>query len=71
MPDDKVIQRYHRSIALLDEACGAANRAYIFDNSGRAHKLIAEVTNGETLTVHSAALPAWFVATSLWQSFKP
>jgi predicted ABC-type ATPase len=36
VPDDKVVQRYHRSIELLDEACSVANRAYIFDNSGEA-----------------------------------
>jgi predicted ABC-type ATPase len=70
VPDDKVVQRYHRSIELLDEACGAANRAYIFDNSGAAHELIAEVTNGESLEVRTAAMPAWFVATSLWRSFQ-
>lgn len=70
VPDDKVVQRYHRSIELLDEACGAANRAYIFDNSGATHELIAEVTNGESLEVRTAAMPAWFVATSLWRSFQ-
>ncbi len=70
VPDDKVVQRYHRSIELLDEACSVANRAYIFDNSGEAHELIAEITDGETLEVHTSALPAWFAATSLWQSFQ-
>ncbi|MCW7540436.1 zeta toxin family protein [Aquabacterium sp. A7-Y] len=71
VPDDKVLQRYQRSIGLLDRACSAANRAYIFDNSGEAHELIAEVTDGETLTVHVDALPAWFTRTTLWQSFEP
>lgn len=42
--DDKVIERYHKSIALMTSACEVADRAYIFDNSGSKHKLLAEVT---------------------------
>lgn len=71
VPSDKVVQRYGRSIALLNEACDASNRAYIFDNSGEQHVLIAEVTDGETMTLHADAVPQWLATTSLWQSFQP
>lgn len=63
-------KRYPRSIALLRPACDVANRAYIFDNSGETYRLIAEVTNGEELEVHTDSIPAWFYATELWDSFQ-
>lgn len=71
VPEDKIRERYERSIALLDRACAAADRAYIFDNSGEAHELIAEVSGGDQLTLHTDQLPAWFTRTALWQSFQP
>ena len=70
VPEHLIRTRYTRSIGLLDEACQAASRTYVFDNSGDAHELIAEISNGEELTVHATALPAWFTGTSLWQSFQ-
>ncbi len=69
VPEDRVRKRYERSIGLLDEACSAADRAYVFDNSGEAHELLAEVVDGEELHVHAPELPAWFTGTTLWQSF--
>ncbi|WPB57776.1 zeta toxin family protein [Xylophilus sp. GOD-11R] len=71
VPEDKIRSRYRRSIDLLDAACTAANRAYIFDNSGKAHQWIAEVTDGDELQLHAREMPAWFVRTALWQSFEP
>lgn len=71
VPADKVVERYGRSIALLSDACDVANRAYIFDNSGEEHVWIAEVTDGQALTLHADALPQWFTRTALWQSFRP
>lgn len=70
VPEGLIRSRYARSIDLLDEACTAANRAYVFDNSGDAHELIAEISDGDELTVHAAALPAWFTDTTLWKSFQ-
>ncbi len=69
VPPDKVVERYYRSIELLDDAVAASNRAYIFDNSGAQHRWIAEVTDGEELAIHTDRLPAWFTETSLWRSF--
>lgn len=73
VPDDKVRKRYVESIQLMTEACEAAHRAYLFDNSGTRHKLLAEVedlsTTG-TITLHTSRLNPWFVNTALWQSFS-
>lgn len=70
VPPDRVRARYSRSIALLAEACNVANRAYVFDNSGEAHRLVAEVTEAEELTLHTDSLPHWFTQTELWRSFS-
>lgn len=70
VPEDKVRERYRRSIDLLDAACSASNRAYVFDNSGVAHEWLAEIVEGNELHIHATALPAWFTGTSLWQSFQ-
>ena len=70
VPEHLIRSRYLRSIGLLDDACAVANRAYVFDNSGEQHELIAEVIDGTTMTVHAESLPAWFTGTSLWQSFQ-
>lgn len=69
VPEAKIVERYARSIELLAGACEAASRAYIFDNSGEAHVLIAEVTEGDELTVHADTLPGWFTRTTFWASF--
>lgn len=62
VPEDKIVARYHRSLALLPDAVRATNRAYIFDNSGGRgdHTWLAEVTDGKTLELKANLLPAWF-----------
>ncbi len=42
----KIRERYVRSIALMTAACEIADRAYVFDNSGSHHKLLAEIEGG-------------------------
>lgn len=60
VPDDKVISRYHRTLALLKPAIRRTNRAFIFDNSGAEARLIAEIENGVDLRFASTSIPAWF-----------
>jgi predicted ABC-type ATPase len=68
--EERIRERYEKSIALLPRACDAANRAFIFDNSGPRQLLIAEITNGQELTVHQNSVPAWVTRTTLWQEFQ-
>lgn len=68
--DDKVIDRYHKSIALMTEACEVAHRVYIFDNSGSKHKLLAEVTDFETIKLEASVINPWFLGTELWKAFS-
>ncbi len=71
VPEDRIRSRYDRSIGLLDDACASADRAYVFDNSGEAHEQIAEISDGDEMTIHAESLPAWFTNTTLWQAFQP
>lgn len=67
VPDDKIIARYHRSLALLADAIHYANRAFLFDTSGEAPWYFAEVTNGTTIELKSDEMPVWFRLT--WDQF--
>jgi predicted ABC-type ATPase len=62
VPRDKIISRYHRSLALLRHAIAYTDRAYLFDNSGDERIWLAEVTGGQVLEVKSDWLPHWLVA---------
>lgn len=73
VPEVKVRKRYRESIDLLAEACRAAHRTYIFDNSGSRHKLLAEMEELEdevSIKVHASLLNPWFIKTALWRSFS-
>ena len=58
--DDKVVERYHRSLALLLDAIRLTNRAYVFDNSGETNVWIAEITEGTDIELKTDLIPNWF-----------
>jgi predicted ABC-type ATPase len=64
VPEDKIAERYHRSLELLMAAIRHTNRAYVFDNSGntqdKKHTWLAEITEGRELELKSDRIPAWF-----------
>jgi predicted ABC-type ATPase len=60
VPEEKIESRYHRSLKLLPEAIRQSSRSYLFDNSGKAHRLIAEFERGRLMAL-SKELPAWLV----------
>jgi len=68
VPQNKIVERYHRSLDLLFEAVQYANRAYIFDNSGHGKVWLAEVTDGNELEMKSETMPLWFKS-ALWDKF--
>ncbi len=68
--DGKVVDRYYKSIGLMTRACEVAHRAYIFDNSGSRHKLLAEVADFETIELASSRINPWFLRTDLWKAFS-
>lgn len=56
VPEEKIIERYSRSLAQLPWFLGAADSAAIYDNSGSEPKIIAEKHAG-VVTVDPDALP--------------
>ena len=60
VPRDKIIERYHRSLALLADAVTCADRAYLFDNSGSERVWVAEVTDGAEMEMKTDLMPYWF-----------
>jgi predicted ABC-type ATPase len=64
VPEEKIESRYRRSLKLLPEAIDHSSRAYLFDNSGKTHRLIGEYEAGKLVAV-SEELPGWFVDTGL------
>lgn len=62
VPEDKIRDRYHRSLELAREAIRNSYRSYIFDNSGREPVWLAEFDpDGRCeLKIESERLPQWF-----------
>jgi predicted ABC-type ATPase len=59
VPEDKIVQRYKRSLSLLPDAVKISDRAYIFDNSGDDRAWIAEIENGKNIKYNSKTIPQW------------
>lgn len=60
--DSEIIKkRYYKSLGNLKQVALLTNRAYIFDNSGKASILIAEITEGSDVKVFDPGkTPNWF-----------
>ena len=65
VPEQKIRERYFRSLDLLMSAIEVSDRAYIFDNSSYGEKaaFIAEIEKAEVLKLNPAVeyFPKWFV----------
>ena len=62
VPEQKIRERYLRSLALLPAALLHADRAYLFDNSSAQHVLLAEASVGKIIAIHleDDEQPDWF-----------
>ena len=62
VPEQKIRERYLRSLALLPAALRHADRAYLFDNSSAQHVLLAEASEGKMIATHVVEneQPDWF-----------
>ncbi len=62
VPEEKIINRYYRSLSLLLDAIRHTDRAYLFDNSreGGDRLWVAEVTDGSDLELKCDPMPLWF-----------
>ena len=62
VPRKKIVERFARSLALLPAAIRESDRAYLFDNSGPNHVLLAEFASGKMWNRHlpEKSEPEWF-----------
>ena len=63
VPEDKIRQRYYRSLDLLYDALRHCHRAYFFDNSGPERLFIAEMTPDKRIIsqlTDDVDTPDWF-----------
>lgn len=64
VPEQKIVERYYRSINLLMQAVDASDRTYLFDNSSNGEKaaFIAEIQSADILKINPDVqqLPWWF-----------
>ncbi len=72
VPEEKIVSRYSRSLALLLEAVKHTSRTYVFDNSrqGTEHLWVAEITGGRELELKCDPMPLWFQKT-VWDKINP
>lgn len=61
VPENRIIDRYYKSLELLYPAVKISNRAFVFDNSGRYYELIAEIIEGKTVNITDNETPDWFI----------
>lgn len=60
VPEVKIVGRYSRSLDNLYDALILSDRAYLFDNSGKSHKCVAEYESArEELRVFGESAPYW------------
>ena len=59
--ESKIINRYYKSLDLMYDAVKLSTRAYLFDNSGKYYKLLAQIDYGEQVQVFLKTVPNWFI----------
>jgi predicted ABC-type ATPase len=60
VPEKKIRERYYKSLNNLLPAMKLSYRAFIFDNSGKELRLLAQVTPKKNLNIEAKQLPIWF-----------
>ncbi len=60
VPDAKIVKRYYGSLSNLLDAIKLSSRAYLFDNSGTMHRLVAEINDGTKINFDPQFVPQWF-----------
>ncbi len=66
VPENKIIERHARSLALLSKALECTNRAFLFDTSEELAWYFAEVIDSDRIELQSDEIPSWFQP--IWDS---
>lgn len=67
VPEDKIVQRYRRSLNLLGSALPHTTRGYFFDTSEEEPWWFAELTAERELKLTGDEMPNWFQP--IWEQF--
>lgn len=60
VPTERIISRYNNALNNLYKAVKLSDRAFLIDNSGQAHELIAEYNRAiNSLDIYSEEIPEW------------
>lgn len=61
VPDEKVVNRFYGSLALLESLIPLTHRTFLFDNSeeNAEIKIVAEIEGGKTFKPHTEYIPWW------------
>jgi predicted ABC-type ATPase len=59
VPDEKIEQRYFKSLELLKEAIKYTYRTFVFDNTGEKSTLVLDIFNAREVTFQSNEIPVW------------
>lgn len=62
VPEDKIRDRWERLWPIVGTAIGEANEAFVYDNSGRSPKPVAEFTTGNGFWRSPHDEPPWWPA---------
>ena len=65
VPENKIAERYERSLALLKDAVALSDKAYLFDNTYSGASLKLEITQASKVTPHETQLPEWMTRSLL------
>lgn len=58
--EEKIKERYFKTLENLSDVIKNVHRAFIFDNSNSENELIAEIYQGSAFKFHANSIPAWF-----------
>jgi predicted ABC-type ATPase len=61
VPEDKIVERYYKSMSLLKEVIPYTHKTYIFDNSGKESKFMLTIQDGQYMEFHQDYLSNWIV----------
>lgn len=61
VPEEKMIDRYYKSLNLLNDAIKLSYRSYLWDNSNVNVELFAQIHGGEGKIDKKTRTPNWFV----------
>ncbi len=60
VPEELIISRYNKALNNLYQAVKLSDRAFLIDNSGQVHELIAEYNRAiNRLDIYSEEIPEW------------